>query len=70
MINKINPYLYFNINISLSYFPKVINHVINVVQFRYTQMRNCWDVNPDERPCFEEIHDALTHMFTEDELNV
>ena len=34
-------------------------------------MRNCWDViNPDERPCFEEIHDALTHMFTEDEVNV
>ena len=39
----------------------------NVLQFRYTLMRNCWEDNPDERPSFQEIHDALNQLLTEDE---
>ena len=31
-------------------------------------MRNCWKVNPDERPSFEEIHNTLNHILTDDEV--
>ena len=40
----------------------------NLVEFRYTLMRNCWKVNPDERPSFEEIHNTLNHMLTDDKV--
>ena len=41
---------------------------LNLLEFRYTLMRNCWKVNPDERPSFEEIHNTLNHILTDDEV--
>ena len=56
--------------VSLKYLIVLILYKIlnNLVEFRYTLMRNCWKVNPDERPSFEEIHNTLNHMLTDDEV--
>ena len=31
-------------------------------------MRNCWKVDPNERPSFKEIRDDLYSMLTDDEV--
>ena len=38
------------------------------LHFRYTIMRNCWKVDPNERPSFKEIRDDLYSMLTDDEV--